>query len=128
MSSQVRIRRKKEALLAETAQTDQEEKVKSFYSKDFYYHSVIAFMSFLALITRSYAIHFPGEVVFDEVHFGKFASYYLRQEYYFDVHPPLGTELSLALHCKAIMSCGLTTNNHKVVDASAVFTLVNFKK
>ncbi|KAJ3410512.1 hypothetical protein HDV05_003669 [Chytridiales sp. JEL 0842] len=50
----------------------------------------LALITFLSFATRFYNIHLPSQVVFDEVHFGKFASYYLRREYFFDVHPPLG--------------------------------------
>lgn len=52
------------------------------------YKLALAIITGLAFITRFYIINFPSEVVFDEVHFGKFASYYLERTYYFDLHPP----------------------------------------
>ncbi|KAM3418604.1 Dolichyl-phosphate-mannose--protein mannosyltransferase [Cercospora zeina] len=44
----------------------------------------------LGFLTRFWGISHPDQVVFDEVHFGKFASYYLQRTYFFDVHPPFG--------------------------------------
>ncbi|KAI0136513.1 glycosyltransferase family 39 protein [Xylariales sp. AK1849] len=57
---------------------------------DWDYKLALAIITALAFISRFWGISHPNEVVFDEVHFGKFASYYLEKTYFFDVHPPFG--------------------------------------
>ncbi|EGE84617.1 dolichyl-phosphate-mannose-protein mannosyltransferase, variant [Blastomyces dermatitidis ATCC 18188] len=54
------------------------------------YKAALVILTLLAFATRFANISFPDEVVFDEVHFGKFASHYLQRTYFFDVHPPFG--------------------------------------
>ncbi|XP_037523834.1 protein O-mannosyltransferase 1 [Rhipicephalus sanguineus] len=48
---------------------------------------------FLALLTRMWRLEYPRSIVFDELHYGKFASLYMKNIFFFDSHPPLGKQL-----------------------------------
>ncbi|PFH47237.1 glycosyltransferase family 39 protein [Amanita thiersii Skay4041] len=50
---------------------------------------LLFFVVLLATGVRLFRLSKPNSVVFDEVHFGKFASKYIKSQYYVDVHPPL---------------------------------------
>ena len=52
------------------------------------WQAVIA-VTVLGFFVRLFRIYQPSSVVFDEVHFGKFASRYIKSSYFVDVHPPL---------------------------------------
>ncbi|TVY27966.1 Dolichyl-phosphate-mannose--protein mannosyltransferase [Lachnellula hyalina] len=52
-------------------------------------YQVMLVVTVLAAIVRLFRIYQPSSVVFDEVHFGGFASKYIKGKFFMDVHPPL---------------------------------------
>uniref|UniRef100_A0A1B0DMS8 Protein O-mannosyltransferase 1 n=1 Tax=Phlebotomus papatasi TaxID=29031 RepID=A0A1B0DMS8_PHLPP len=47
----------------------------------------------LAFLTRTFRLSQPRDVVFDELHYGKYVSMYMRNTFFFDQHPPLGKQI-----------------------------------
>lgn len=52
-------------------------------------YKVMFGLTILGAIVRLFRIYQPSSVVFDEVHFGGFASKYIKGRFFMDVHPPL---------------------------------------
>ncbi|OCT44197.1 Dolichyl-phosphate-mannose--protein mannosyltransferase 1 [Cladophialophora carrionii] len=52
-------------------------------------YQVMALLTLLAAVVRLFRIYQPTSVVFDEVHFGGFATKYIKGKFFMDVHPPL---------------------------------------
>lgn len=46
-------------------------------------------LTLVAAVVRLFRIYQPTSVVFDEVHFGGFATKYIKGKFFMDVHPPL---------------------------------------
>ena len=42
-----------------------------------------------AFVMRYWRIALPAGVVFDEVYFGNFTNFYIKSQFYYDIHPPL---------------------------------------
>ncbi len=58
---------------------------------------LVAFLLIGGLLTRLSYLNYPAQVIFDEVHFGKFVNAYCcTQEHFFDIHPPHGKLLIAA--------------------------------
>ncbi|KXJ89405.1 Dolichyl-phosphate-mannose-protein mannosyltransferase-domain-containing protein [Microdochium bolleyi] len=50
---------------------------------------VLALVTIIGAVVRLFRIYQPTSVVFDEVHFGGFATKYIKGKFFMDVHPPL---------------------------------------
>ena len=94
MSQTLKKRGKKSAApVAAADAVDIEVKEKTTYSPpakdpEHHYWIALAIVTSIAAYLRFRILGWPDKVVFDEVHFGKFASYYLEGTYFFDLHPP----------------------------------------
>ncbi|KAG9510653.1 Protein O-mannosyltransferase 1, partial [Fragariocoptes setiger] len=54
---------------------------------------ILLFLSAVSFSTRFYKLDQPRAVVFDELHYVKFISLYLKRTFFFDPQPPLGKQL-----------------------------------
>lgn len=58
---------------------------------------LVLFFTAIGMLTRIFRIQSPNTAVFDEVHFGNFTNWYLRGQYFHDIHPPLGKLIMAAV-------------------------------
>ncbi|SCU97402.1 LANO_0E15940g1_1 [Lachancea nothofagi CBS 11611] len=83
---------------SEHLQDDLNKKLSANSSSRTSYGAVTKYMGIVIITVISFYVRFSkidanNAVVWDEAHFGKFGSYYIKHEFYHDVHPPLGKML-----------------------------------
>lgn len=60
------------------------------YLKNIFEKLPLFFLLILSFFFHFWFLWYPPNVVFDEAHFGLYATKYLSRQYYFDIHPPFG--------------------------------------
>ncbi|GLG97859.1 Protein O-mannosyltransferase 1 [Gryllus bimaculatus] len=73
------------------------QKEKSGFNMKLEFDAMSLLLLALGLATRMYKLEEPRSIVFDELHYGKYASLYMKQTFFFDTHPPLGKQLIAAV-------------------------------
>lgn len=57
------------------------------------YDIVTLILFSISFVTRMWKLWIPNNVVFDEMHYGKYVSLYMKNVFFFNQHPPLGKQL-----------------------------------
>ncbi|OHS96069.1 Dolichyl-phosphate-mannose-protein mannosyltransferase [Tritrichomonas foetus] len=58
---------------------------------------LLFFILIVSFIIRYWRISLPSSVVFDEVYFGNFSNFYIKSQFYYDIHPPLAKILMFVI-------------------------------
>lgn len=92
ISTEIRQRKSVSTVPATTNISTDKEDVKKSLSKSRWEISDLVMSTLLLLLSlpvRFKNLASPSQVIFDESHFGKFAGYYIKHSFFYDVHPPV---------------------------------------
>lgn len=72
---------------------DDKEKLKNNLKIKFEINLCTVILFLVSFLTRFYNLTQPNSIVFDELHYGKYVSLYIKRTFFFDQHPPFGKQL-----------------------------------
>ncbi|KAI0686414.1 hypothetical protein BC835DRAFT_1379655 [Cytidiella melzeri] len=81
--------------------------------------AILGFVVIVAMSVRLFRLSRLTSVVFNEVHFGKYASKYIKSQYFVDVHPSLA---KLLIRRQALYSDTLVNTNTRKVNKNTMKT------
>lgn len=61
------------------------------------FDGIAVLLFILSFLTRTFRLSQPKDIVFDELHYGKYIRMYNEKTFFFDQHPPLGKQLIAAV-------------------------------